>query len=71
MFIIKYKLLTQKNQDKENFDMKKIISLLMSVVMLLSITMGINLSVFADEGNKTIVSASLTPIKPYTIYEGA
>ena len=71
LFIIKYKLLTQKNQDKENFDMKKIISLLMSVVMLLSITMGMNLSVFADEGNKTIVSASLTPIKPYTIYEGA
>ena len=43
----------------------------MSIVMLLSITMGMNLSVFADDGNKTIVSASLTPIKPYTIYEGA
>ncbi len=51
--------------------MKKFISAFLSVVMLLSITMGMNLSVFADDGNKTIVSASLTPIKPYTIYEGA
>ena len=51
--------------------MKKLISLIMSFVMLLSITMGMNLSVFADEGEKTIVSAKLIPIKPYIIYEGA
>ena len=50
--------------------MKKLISLIMSFVMLLSITMGMNLSVFADDGDKTIKSATLTPIKPYTIYEG-
>ena len=49
--------------------MKKIISLLMSVVMLLSFAMGMNLTVLADDG-KTIKSATLTPAKPYTIYEG-
>ncbi len=50
--------------------MKKFISAFLSVVMLLSFAMGMNLTVFADD-SKTIVSASLTPIKPYTIYEGA
>ena len=49
--------------------MKKTISLLMSVVMLLSFAMGMNLTVLADDG-KTITSATLTPAKPYTIYEG-
>ncbi len=50
--------------------MKKFISAFLSVVMLLSFAMGMNLTVFADD-SKTITSASLTPIKPYTIYEGA
>ena len=49
--------------------MKRVISLLMSVVMLLSFAMGMNLTVLADDG-KTITSATLTPAKPYTIYEG-
>ncbi len=48
--------------------MKKLISLIMSFVMLLSITMGMNLSVFADDG-KTIISASLK--SDLTVYEGA
>ena len=50
--------------------MKKAVSLLMSVVMLLSVTMGMNLSVFAENSRKSIKSATLTPIKPYTVYEG-
>lgn len=50
--------------------MKKVVSLLMSVVMLLSVTMGMNLSVFAESSRKSIKSATLTPIKPYTVYEG-
>ena len=50
--------------------MKKFISAFLSVVMLLSFAMGMNLTVFADD-SKTITSASLTPIKPYIIYKGA
>ncbi len=49
--------------------MKRVISVLMSVVMLLSFAMGMNLTVLADDG-KTITSATLTPVKPYTVYEG-
>lgn len=51
--------------------MKKIISLLMSFVIMLSFTIGMNISAFANDGNKQIVSATLTPIQPYTLYEGA
>ncbi len=49
--------------------MKRVVSLLMSVVMLLSFAMGMNLTVLADDG-KTIKSATLTLAKPYTVYEG-
>ena len=49
--------------------MKKIISLLMSLIMLLSITMGMNLTAFADE--KQVVSFDLNPVNSYTIYQGA
>ena len=45
--------------------MKKFISLLMSLVMLLSITMGMNLTAFADE--KQVVSFELIPTKTYEI----
>lgn len=51
--------------------MKKIISLLMSFVIMLSFTIGMNISAFANDGNKQIISATLTPIQPYTLYEGA
>ncbi len=48
--------------------MKKFISAFLSVVMLLSFAMGMNLTVFADD-SKTIVSASLK--FDLTVYEGA
>lgn len=51
--------------------MKKFISLLMSFVIMLSFTMGMSMTAFANDGNKQIVSATLTPIQPYTLYEGA
>lgn len=50
--------------------MKKFISLLMSFVIMLSFTMGMSMSAFADDGKEQIVSATLTPIQPYTLYEG-
>ena len=52
--------------------MKRFLSMFMSIVMLLSITAGINITANAeDNGTKTIASATLTPVKPYEIYEGA
>lgn len=51
--------------------MKKILSMFMSIVMLFSITAGMNITANAeDNGTKTIASATLTPVKPYEIYEG-
>lgn len=50
--------------------MKKFISLLMSFVIMLSFTMGMSMTAFADDNNKQVVSATLTPIQPYTLYEG-
>ena len=52
--------------------MKRFLSMFMSIVMLLSITAGMNITANAeDNGTKTIASATLTPVKPYEIYEGA
>ena len=40
----------------------------MSFVIMLSFT--ISMTAFADDNKKQIVSATLTPIQPYTLYEG-
>lgn len=51
--------------------MKRFLSMFMSIVMLLSITAGMNITANAeDNGAKTIASATLTPVKQYEIYEG-
>ncbi|MCM1114614.1 MAG: hypothetical protein NC397_03870 [Clostridium sp.] len=49
--------------------MKKTLSLILSIVMLLSITAGIDLSAYAASGSSSIESISYTPVKPIEYVE--